>query len=63
MSANSEKDPKAMPTSPSAPAPAAAPDSKLEPGELSDDDLDKVSGGFAPQVAAGRVPRGGEPLL
>lgn len=43
-------------------APALAPD-KLEPGELTDEDLDKVSGGFAPQVSAGRIPSGGNPLL
>lgn len=61
MSANPEKDPKATPTPP--PAPAPPPDSKLEPGELSDEDLDKVSGGFAQQVAAGRIPRGTDPLL
>ena len=61
MSANPDKDPKATPAPP--PAPQPAPDSKLEPGELSDEDLDKVSGGFAQQVAAGRIPRGTDPLL
>jgi hypothetical protein len=60
MSTNSEKDPKATPAPPS---PAPAPDRKLEPGELTDEDLDKVSGGFAPQVSAGRIPSGGDPLL
>jgi hypothetical protein len=63
MSANPEKDPKATPAPPSAPAPVPDPDAALEPGELSDDDLDKVSGGFAQQVAAGRIPRGTDPLL
>ncbi len=57
MAANPEKDPQVTPAPPAPPAPA-----KLEPGELTDEDLDKVSGGFA-QVAAGRIPRGGNPLL
>jgi hypothetical protein len=61
MSETSETDPKATPPTPAAPGPA--PDRTLEPGELSDDDLDKVSGGFAPQVSPGRMPRGGDPLL
>lgn len=60
MSANSEKDPKATPAGP---APAPVPDRTREPEELSDEDLDKVSGGFAPQVSPGRMPRGGDPLL
>ena len=63
MSANSEQDPKAAPTPPSAPAPDPAPDSKLEPGDLTDEDLDKVSGGAVRQVSAGRIPSGGDPLL
>jgi hypothetical protein len=52
-------DPQAQPTPP--PAPAA-----LEPGELTDDELDKVSGGFvrAPaQVSARPIPTGTDPLL
>jgi hypothetical protein len=59
--ANPEKAPQVTPVPPAAPAPAA--DHKLEPGELTDEDLDKVSGGFAPQVSAGRIPSGSNPLL
>ena len=64
MSANPEKDPKATPAPP--PAPAAA---ERDPSELSDDDLDKVAGGFAAlpqarvQVSARAVPTGTDPLL
>ncbi len=60
MSANPDKDPKGTPTPP---RPASAPETTREPGELTDDDLDKVSGGFAPQIAPGRIPGGGSPLL
>jgi hypothetical protein len=63
MSAKSEKDPKATPAPPSASAPAPAPDSKLEPGELLDKELDKVSGGVVPRVSAGQIPGGKKPLL
>jgi hypothetical protein len=63
MSAKPEKDPHAPPIPAAASAPAPAPDRKLEPGELTDEDLDKVSGGFAPQVSAGRIPGGTNPLL
>lgn len=58
MPANPDKDPQVTPTPP--PAPAAR---QLEPDELSDDDLDKVAGGFGNQVAAGRIPTGSNPLL
>ena len=57
MPANPDKDPQVTPTPP--PTPASR---ELEPDELSDDDLDKVSGGFQ-QVAAGRMPSGSNPLL
>ena len=59
MPANPDEDPQVTPTPP--PAPAAR---ELEPDELSDDDLDKVSGGFFnDQVAARRIPTGSNPLL
>ena len=64
MSANPEKDPQETPITP--PAPAA---DKVDPNELSDDDLDKVAGGFAAlpqarvQVSARAVPTGTDPLL
>ena len=51
MPANPDKDPQVTPTA--APAPASR---ELEPGELTDDDLDKVSGGFAAPQAAVQVP-------
>lgn len=54
------KDPQAQPTPP--PAPNA-----LDPDELSDDELDKVSGGFIRdtpvQVRARPIPSGTDPLL
>jgi hypothetical protein len=59
MAAHPEKAPQVRPVPPAPPAPAA---DKLDPDELSDDDLDKVSGGFQ-QIPAGRIPTGGNPLL
>ena len=59
MAAHPEKDPQPKPVPPAPPVPAAA---KRDPDELTDDDLDKVSGGFT-QIPAGRVPGGGDPLL
>lgn len=60
MPADPTDDPQATPNPP-APSPA------LEPGELTDDELDKVSGGFVRettvQVSARQIPSGSDPLL
>lgn len=64
MPANPEKDHQETPITP--PAPAA---DKRDPNELSDEDLDKVSGGVGAfpqanvQVSPRTIPTGSDPLL